>query len=132
MNIYVNHDTVVIKSNLTEEDLKNAKMFDNTSTMLCKEDGTVIFAIDFAKTNPGVIATDAIIFNKTTPEKKMFLSFIDKKINANPEKRKDYIKNTYGTILLKLKAVEEQITEKLLVSMTALDELDEAIILDEE
>lgn len=111
MKLVSSYKTVTIESAITTKQVKDIKNVAPEATALFTEDKQFIFGIDIG--TAGEIKPNVIKFDGNTAEGNLFVTVHDKNIPMDNDKRRAYIEENFGGILVKLAKVEQQVSEAL-------------------
>lgn len=127
MKLVSNYKTVTIETSITAKVLKTIKAHAPKALALFDEDKRVIFSIGIS--TDGSIGSAGIDFNNTTKTGTMYVTVCDQKMPEEDDKRRAYIEERFGTMLVKLAQIEQQVSEALTTLDTSIAAVAESIII---
>lgn len=111
MKLVSNYNAVSIETALTAKDIKDIKNVTPDALMLIDNDDLCYFNISVAKT--GGINAHSITFDSQTEIGTLYVTVCDENMPKETDKRRAYIEDKFGGILVKLAAVEQQVNTAL-------------------
>ena len=127
MKLVSNYKTVTIETSITAKVLKTIKAHAPKALALFDEDKRVIFSIGISA--DGSIGSAGIDFNNTTKTGTMYVTACDQKMPEEDDKRRAYIEERFGAMLVKLAQIEQQVSEALTTLDTSIAAVAESIII---
>lgn len=127
MKLVSNYKTVTIETGITAKVLKTIKAHAPKALVLFDEDKRVIFSIGISA--DGCIGSAGIDFNNTTKTGTMYVTVCDQKMPEEDDKRRAYIEERFGAMLVKLAQIEQQVSEALTTLDTSIAAVAESIII---
>ena len=127
MKLVSNYKTITIETGITAKVLKTIKAHAPKALALFDEDKRVIFSIGISA--DGSIGSAGIDFNNTTKTGTMYVTVCDQKMPEEDDKRRAYIEEHFGAMLVKLAQIEQQVSEALTTLDTSIAAVAESIII---
>lgn len=127
MKLVSNYKTITIETGITAKVLKTIKAHAPKALALFDEDKRVIFSIGISA--DGSIGSAGIDFNNTTKTGTMYVTVCDQKMPEEDDKRRAYIEERFGAMLVKLAQIEQQVSEALTTLDTSIAAVAESIII---
>ena len=127
MKLVSNYKTITIETGITAKVLKTIKAHAPKALALFDEDKRVIFSIGISA--DGNIGSAGIDFNNTTKTGTMYVTVCDQKMPEEDDKRRAYIEERFGAMLVKLAQIEQQVSEALTTLDTSIAAVAESIII---
>lgn len=127
MKLVSNYKTITIETSITAKVLKTIKAHAPKALALFDEDKRVIFSIGISA--DGSIGSAGIDFNNTTKTGTMYVTVCDQKMPEEDDKRRAYIEERFGAMLVKLAQIEQQVSEALTTLDTSIAAVAESIII---
>ena len=125
-------NNVVIETEITKDMYGNVVAAKPEAFTLVDEDKRPYFGIGLVPNGREQFDMRGIMFTKADPSGKLFVSFQDSKLPTGDSKQKEYLKKTYGGILIRLMQVEAQVAAAASTITADLASIDDAINTDAE
>lgn len=111
MKLVSSYKTITIETSMTAKDLKTVRDVAPEATVIYTEDKTPIFSIGIAKS--GVVKPEMVVFDNETANGSLYVTVMDKDIPESTDARQAFIEENFGSILVKLAKVEQQVADTL-------------------
>ena len=114
MKLVNSYKAVTIESSITAEDFRKVCRIDPKAlTLFNEEDKAVLFQTGVGSFQVSHINEHAICFDSSTEEGNLYITVACPELTEDTTTRKAELENLYGTILYRLKMVEDQVATTL-------------------